>query len=301
MLCDFTAGVEVASFHNLVAPRTRNRPPPPRKNMTELQEDDEDMLSFRVLESGHTHNRFPGETRAQLDLTQLVSFYDTDMFPSLVESRFNQERFFHRPASIEEDGRQRLLQRLDEVLTTPQPSGSGVDWTSLIRVIKHRYADRLEILQYMLNKTANAEQTLREVHVYTQSMLPQYLLNGVSPDNSSSTSVRWASPIFQECASTHTRTARGTLLSKLTYSEHLILNSVDGTLHEICRVLVGIWADGVLKLDLPETTTLQPSAVVADWSSRINGLIRWLDWSEWVKCRPECSFEVRLSSSPWPI
>jgi hypothetical protein len=300
MLCDFTEGVEVASFLKLVAPHIRNRPPPPRKNLTELENDDEGMLSFRVLESGHTHNRFPGETRAQLDLTRLVSFYDIDMFPGLVESRYNQERFFHRPASIEEDGRKRLLQRLDEVLTTPQPPGSGVDWMSLIRVIKHRYADRLEILQYMLNKTENSQQTLRDVHAYTQSMLPQYLVNGVGPDNASSTSVQWASPVFQECASTHTKTVRGTLYPKLTYSERLILSSVDSTLHEICRVLVGLWADGVLKLELPEATALEPGAIVADWSSRINELTRWLDWSEWVKCRPECGFEVRLSSSLRP-
>ncbi|TEB15050.1 hypothetical protein FA13DRAFT_1747761, partial [Coprinellus micaceus] len=230
----------VASFLKLVAPHIRNRPPPPRKNLTELENDDEGMLSFRVLESGHTHNRFPGETRAQLDLTRLVSFYDIDMFPGL-------ERFFHRPASIEEDGRKRLLQRLDE----------------------HRYADRLEILQYMLNKTENSQQTLRD------SMLPQYLVNGVGPDNASSTSVQWAG------ASTHTKTVRGTLYPKLTYSDGLILSSVDSTLHEICRVL----------LELPEATALEPGAIVADWSSRINELTRWLDWSEWVKCRPECGFE----------
>ncbi|TEB15220.1 hypothetical protein FA13DRAFT_849283 [Coprinellus micaceus] len=300
MLCDFTEGVEVASFLKLVAPHIRNRPPPPRKNLTELENDDEGMLSFRVLESGHTHNRFPGETRAQLDLTRLVSFYDIDMFPGLVESRYNQERFFHRPASIEEDGRKRLLQRLDEVLTTPQPPGSGVDWMSLIRVIKHRYADRLEILQYMLNKTENSQQTLRDVHAYTQSMLPQYLVNGVGPDNASSTSVQWASPVFQECASTHTKTVRGTLYPKLTYSERLILSSVDSTLHEICRVLVGLWADGVLKLELPEATALEPGAIVADWSSRINELTRWLDWSEWVKCRPECGFEETCYIPTWP-
>lgn len=295
MLCDFTKNVEVASFLNLVPLRMIEHKPPPTKNATlDDGRDPRYLATYRVIESGHTHNHFPGETRAQLDLTRLISFYDTDMFPSLIEPRFNQERFFHRIESVASEERQRLLQRLDDVLTGREAPSSGVDWSSLIRVVKHRYSDRLEILQYMLNKTENAEKTIRDVHVYTQSMMAPYILNHVRPEESNSTSVEWAAPIFEQCASTHTKTVRTTLHSRMTPSERLILSAVDGVLHEICRVLVGIWADGVAKLELADASKHGGDEVRVVWSSRIDNLIQWLDWDEWVKCKPSCGFEVCL-------
>ncbi|KAJ3504770.1 hypothetical protein NMY22_g17813 [Coprinellus aureogranulatus] len=284
-----------------------SHPPPPHSttepketcqaNTTPLLQED----TAHLPTSGHTHNHFPGETRAQLDLSRLVSFYDIDTFPSLIESRSNQERFFHRVASISSEDRERLLYRLDEVLSSPEVPRSGVDWTSLIRVIKHRYVDRLEVLQYMLNKTKKPEETVQDVHAYVQTMLAPYILNHATPEDSSA-SIEWAAPVFEHCASTHTKTAHKTLQSKLTPSERLILRAVDGVLHEVCRVLVGVWADGVVKVNRGSNNHIDnPIKVVSDWSSRINGLVEWLDWNEWVKCKPSCDFEETCYLPTWPF
>ncbi|KAJ3526210.1 hypothetical protein NMY22_g10259 [Coprinellus aureogranulatus] len=295
MLCDFTKNVEVVSFLNLIPPRLMDGPPlpkmpgptPPDAPPHPGNKSEPRLLGiYRVIESGHTHNHFPGETRAQLELSRLVSFYDIDTFPSLIESRSNQERFFHR---------------IGRSLIFPEVPRSGVDWTSLIRVIKHRYADRLEVLQYMLNKTKKPEETIQDVHAYVQTMLAPYILNSAKPEDSSA-SIEWAAPVFEHCASTHTKTAHTTLRSKLTPSEHLILRAVDGVLHEVCRVLVGVWADGVVKVKRGSKNHIDnPIKVVSDWSSRINGLVEWLDWNEWVKCKPSCEFEETCYLPTWPF
>ncbi|KAJ2934081.1 hypothetical protein H1R20_g2985, partial [Candolleomyces eurysporus] len=307
MLCDFTEGVEVASFLNLVADSPLGRPRSPPKKKSKLApppgETKPYLPTYRALEAGHWHNRFPGETRAQLDLTRFISFYDTEMFPSLVDARYGQERWDHRVEKLGNKGRQQLLNRLDEVLTPGLPkSGSGVDWTTLVRVVVQRYADRLEVMQYLLNRTRSEvgdslEETVKEVHEYAGSMLYPYVLNHVRPNSTSEDTpdLAWAAPVFEQCATAHTKAISTTLRGNLTQSERIILDGVDGVSHEICRIVVGIWAHGVA-LGLDEAGELRnafPSQEVsADWTSRVDKLIRWLDWSIWVKCKPECGFEV---------
>ncbi|KAG8213369.1 hypothetical protein J3R82DRAFT_11860 [Butyriboletus roseoflavus] len=73
MLCDFTSGVRVA-FANLVS----------RRSFAPMKPG---FISFDVFGAGSWHNRFPGETRVQLDLAGLVSFYDTQLAPSLTAIR----------------------------------------------------------------------------------------------------------------------------------------------------------------------------------------------------------------------
>ena len=54
MLCDFSAGVELVSFHHLTARE---------KAIENISE----PLAFRSIEAGSWHNHFPGETRIHLN------------------------------------------------------------------------------------------------------------------------------------------------------------------------------------------------------------------------------------------
>jgi hypothetical protein len=77
----------------------------------------------------------------------------------------------------------------------------------------------------------------------------------------------------------------------------MLLSAVEEINREICRVLVGMWAEGVvagLDAALPvENTTSSIPAVVEHWTIQLSALMKWLDWSVWVKCRPACGFEAR--------
>ena len=82
MLCDFSVGVEVVSFHHLTARESDFG------NVSNL------LKSPPSIEAGSWHNYFPGETRIHLHYAGVVSFYDTALFkfPSLKPLHYNKER-----------------------------------------------------------------------------------------------------------------------------------------------------------------------------------------------------------------
>ncbi|KAF9007437.1 hypothetical protein BDQ17DRAFT_1324035 [Cyathus striatus] len=57
----------------------------------------------------------------------------------------------------------------------------------------------------------------------------------------------------------------------------LLLRSIQMVNAEICRAVVQMWA--------------KFRHVVQKWKEDVGALMKWLDWSVWVKCNPACSFE----------
>ena len=262
------------------------------------------------------HNTFPGETRVILDLTRLISFYDTDLFPSLTDARFGQERWEHRLQGLVAFDFKSLQTRIREVVRQDE-LGSGVDWRTLIHAVVDRYAERLEILQYLLNTTSATEHA-RQIQRQLRTMLIPYILHTSTP-TPDSTNYSWALPVYEHCATTHTRYISSTpsILAKVTKSESLILRSIQEVSKEICRVVVAMWAEGVeLGLDIIPPASISPSSsksglelgstaitgVVGQWQKRTQDLMAWLDWSVWVKCNPACGPEEVLCYLPtWPF
>lgn len=327
MLCDFTAGVDVVSFLNLESngrgpggggPRGPGGPPPggppskdPRDDLPPPPPSTDPSASTdafsEVIHSGSWHNRYPGETRIQLDLARMVSFYDTSLVPSLVPYRFNQERWFHHLEGISDDDISAVMVRLEQAVQTEHGRGSGVDWTTLVHVIVDRFADRLEMVQYLLNSTGSPDsddlRAAKRVQTQLKVMVQPYQLHSVIPPLVPSDEYSWASPIFKLCATTHTSYIGK---NKLTRSEHLILESIDETNREICRVVTRMWAQGVLAGLDDAASPMKlgdspPPDLLPQWKIQISDLMAWLDWSVWVKCRPDCGFEEYCYLPTWPF
>ncbi|KAH6909269.1 hypothetical protein BKA70DRAFT_230712 [Coprinopsis sp. MPI-PUGE-AT-0042] len=292
MLCDFSKGIEPVSFVELNFPSAnRLEQTIIPSNITFLSP------AFRILEAGHWHNHFPGETRAKLDLTRLISLYDPDSFPSLVDTRYGKERWEYRAKEIGEADRDTLMRKLEEMASS-RPGTSGIDWQSIYRVVIHRYADRLELLQYMLQDFPVNSTTLHTVHQYVGSMLSTYILRNVEvPSPQHSTLFGWASPVFERCTTLQTQYIAK--LDTLTSSERLLLRAVQDVLHEICRVTTNIWAEGV-ELEL-EDKTIPVGNILENWRRSIDELVHWLDWSVWVKCKPACGYEETCYLPTWPF
>ena len=302
MLCDFSAGLEVVSFHRLPAKESEPRSPSDPLKSPKL---------FSTIEAGSWHNYFRGETRIHLNYAGVISFYDTTLFPSLKPLRCNKERWDHRLEGISSEDVDTLLKTLGSILDGgwDRPV-SGVDWKTLLRIVVDRYAVRLQILNRLLNPTvldseADPTLTLKKAHNHLSAMLSPYRLYSASPPEIHSTSTlkhSWAIPIFQECSTTHTRyiDSNPPLSQKLTHSEHLLLNSTKSVSKEICRVIVGMWAEGMEhSISKPaEGFARSDSESVLElmkrWKGLTEELIAWLDWSEWVTCRPACGDEVSL-------
>ena len=300
MLCSFTSGVSVVSFLNIAEPRhdTICRP----------------QCMFEIMNAGSWHNRYPGETRIRLDVSSLVSFYDTDLVPSLVSARFGQERWDHRLQNISKEDTTRVTARLRETLTrTVRHASSGIDWMALIHVLVDRYSERLEFTQYLINSTDNADPKslidhANKTQTQLRTMLRPYMLSSLAlpllsksiAEETGTSALNWARPVFKLCATTHIHGLQDNVMAD---SERLLLNAVRETTREICRVVTSMWSSGVLagldehlgggdsELDIEITR-----ALMTKWKQDLDGLMQWLDWNAWVKCRPACGPEVCMRS-----
>ncbi|KAG9314908.1 hypothetical protein JVU11DRAFT_4016 [Chiua virens] len=297
MLCNFTSGVRLASSAKL---RPGGLPP----LMSGL-------VTFETMHAGSWHNYFPGETRIQLDLPRLISFYDTQLVPSLVPIRVGQERWDHRVGNISKYDLSIVKSKLEADLISPPIRSSGIDWQSLLHVLVDRFADRLELTRYLLTfpaaEPADIINFANKTQIQLRTMLAPYLLLPAAPsDPTDEAALDWTVPMYKSCATSHASFTESEL-DGMTESEALILRAVRGTNREICRVLTKMWAAGVYAgidikqntkevLDVVEITRLQST-----WLDDLNGLMGWLDWSVWVKCDPGCSPEEMCFLPTWPF
>ena len=271
--------------------------------MTDVTSSCAGIRVFEAIHSGSWHNHYPGDSRVVLDLTGLISLYDTALAPSLVANRTGLERCDHRVYGISSEDISRVMRRLVEVISRPDTVSSGIDWKTHIHVIVDRYADRLELMQHLLNFSSSDSQKLIQRATLAQAQLrvmltPYLLYSTVVPDTGSPgvDTSHWASPIFRQCATTHTSDMI-TQIPLMTSSERLLLKAVQETTREICRVTTKMWADGVMSgLDTLFVVELdgEPEAarLIDEWRKDIQKLMSWLDWSVWIKCRPACGPEV---------
>jgi hypothetical protein len=257
------------------------------------------------MHSGSWHNRYPGDSRIVLDLTGLISLYDTALAPSLISVRAGLQRLEHRVLGISSEDISRVMRRVTEIASRPDPAGSGTDWKALIHVIVDRYADRLELTKYLLNITSSDPRELLQRAKLAQTqlrvMVTPYLLHPTVVPSAGTSGVdasQWSFPIFRLCATTHTSHITS-LVPLMTSSERLLLKAVEDTMREICRVTTKMWADGVMGgLDsvIPVERNGEPGVtqIMNNWRKDINNLMSWLDWSVWIKCRPACGPEVEF-------
>ncbi|KAF7290565.1 J domain-containing protein [Mycena indigotica] len=249
MLCDFSNRVQTVSLSAIQYEEMFPHP------------------AYSFMHSSEWHDHFPGEIRVQLDLTRVVSMYDTELVPSLVSQRSGQKRRDHRVLGISQEDIANVRARLSEKST----SGSGIDWRALFKVIRDRHTKRLQVLQRTLHQERedSAERAFRII----LNMITPYILDSATPRKDRN----WASHVYELCSTTHTAFAASQ--TSLTPSERLMLKAAQETTREICRTLVGIWAE--------ETASLA-SSNISKWRYEVDRLVAWLDWDDWVTCEPAC-------------
>ncbi|KAJ7583644.1 hypothetical protein C8J56DRAFT_214620 [Mycena floridula] len=305
MLCDFTQGVEVVSFEHLVPVS----PPKdaPQSSCNQATSGEPLRQGPEVIFAGSLHSHYPGERRLRLDYSKFLSFYDTSLAPSLVETRYGKHRLQHRIQGISDEDTAAIMTRLDSILMLDTEASSGIDWETLLRVISDRYAERLELLAHVLNSTSSdsvADLQLRAKKAQTllHVVLQPYMLHSLTPRSRHEDPTNsWANPMFRMCSTIHTKSIDPALL---TLSERLLLDAVSQTTREICRVLVNIWVDGV-RAGLDSVVKLASDSCnseefVSKWYEEVTTLMQWLDWSVWLKCKPACDAESICHLPTWP-
>ncbi|KAJ6480551.1 hypothetical protein C8R47DRAFT_1322488 [Mycena vitilis] len=321
MLCDFSRGIKLLAADYLAAWTEAYRPPQLFNNADRNEDPNsspqppfqaDKLKKMQIVSASSWHNHYPGETRVLLDLAHSVSFYDTNLASSLVAYRIGKERWDHRAYEISSADLAAVKTRLREVLGSEIERGSGIDWQTLYRVVVDRYADRLETLQHLLDTTTAGNLRERAPIIQTQlrAIITPYILYNARPTLPATMvpNYAWVQPVWYACATKHTAYIHksATLRSRLTSSEHLLLDAVDGTNREICRVLVRMWAAGVHAgidplLSHEGYSTLSHLSLIESWRADTQALMVWLDWSVWVKCRPACPVEEMCYLPTWPF
>ncbi|KAJ7798082.1 hypothetical protein B0H14DRAFT_3492896 [Mycena olivaceomarginata] len=251
MLCDFSQRVELLSAdylatwtfepsrlsHRLCKNSCSDSPSDNWLSSPQNSSEVFDILSFEIVHAGSWHNRYPGEIRVALDLTELISFYDTGLIPSLISRRQGKERWDHRVNGISAEDLAAVRAPLEVALALPSSTGSGVDWRTLYRVVVDRYADRLEMLGHLLNTTTpeNLDERAALMQTQLRLMLTLHILHTAQPTMPTS------SNSIPGGAVTHGHVF-ASLNSHLTPSERLLLTAFDETNREICCVVVRMWA-----------------------------------------------------------
>ncbi|KAF5379670.1 hypothetical protein D9615_005756 [Tricholomella constricta] len=260
--------------------------------------DDTGRLMTTVLEAGSWHNHYPGDSRIELDLSRLVSFYGSALISSLIPLRRGQQRHEHRLQGISSNDVQALRKTVSDGLTR-KGGGSGINWKSFLRVITVRYADRLELIHHLLNFTEVEQSsrgpldTAKLVQQQLRITLTPYIINTAAPPpsiNSQGESSSHSSivPVFKHCATTHSDSTRSLLPFDVIRAATLgsFVEGLDSFINPSSAVV-------------PSPTRME--SLLHKWRAEITGLINWLDWSIWIKCRPACGFEEMCYLPTWPF
>ncbi|KAF7313115.1 hypothetical protein MKEN_00997400 [Mycena kentingensis (nom. inval.)] len=338
MLCNFHDGVDLVSADFLAAWWHRAVIPPlapaiwdprlPRRAIPAIHNDDQrpprpvpppriqliaSLLSFETLRAGSWHNHFPGDSRIVLDYTRLVTFYDADLAPSLVDARFTAERWAYRAAGASVMDTARVRERIEAALLAG-PGEALIDWRALYRTVVERWAERLDSLGYLLRReNASSHDGASLIQRHLRVMLTPYALHSAQPPiETASTRGKWAAPIWHLCGTRLTAYIHDTpsIRSSLTNSESTLLRALDETNREICRRVVRMWSRGVeagadmlIGPGADDMTVIAPAeleTLVRVWRVEAAALVDWLDWSVWVRCMPACGPEEFCYLPTWP-
>jgi len=254
-------------------------------------------MVFEVIHSGSWQNNRGGEMRFRLDFSRFITFFDPKL-KSLVEQRRGQRREKYRVKGILMSDLDSIRSTIDLAYSDWDTTGSGVDWGGMIRGIQDRYAQRLELINDLLQHGGGVVEVATRVREQILTLLTPYVSFGAYEGD-----VRgrrgFMGPIARRCSTTLTEWIGSRLDASMTSSEHLIKASINDVQHEICRVISEIWIDAFA---IEEETDLRKfSRLVGEWRVEIRKLMEWLDWPMWVRCSPRCDEPREMCYLPmWP-
>ena len=254
-------------------------------------------MVFEVIHSGSWQNHRGGEMRFRLDFSRFITFFDPNL-KSLVEQRRGQTREQYRAKGISIPDLESIRSAIDLAYSDWSATGSGVDWGSMIRIIQDRYAQRLELMDDLLQRGGDVVEVAIRVREQILTLLTPYISFGAYDDDVRGGRSR-AGLVAHHCSTTLTKWIASRLDTSMTPSERLIKASIEEVQREICRVISEIWIDAFA---IEEESDLRKlSGLVGEWKAEVRKLMDWLGWPMWVRCSPRCEKPREMCYLPmWP-
>ncbi|KZP03670.1 hypothetical protein FIBSPDRAFT_844726 [Athelia psychrophila] len=283
-----------------------------------------------------THRAFSPQPRIALDYSKLVTFYHPRLTSLALGRAGNGSDItmrMHRVLTDISDGdAASVAAELDDVLSRDDSgSGSGMDWGAAARGVVEHWALRLMQLQHGLNEAitapdANVTQVALDVRLLTYMPLSPYMALGSAPNASGSalffgkgtgTTLRAEELLELELESAFDRcmySATGFASSRtFTPQETLLQSSIAAVLERVCFDVGVIFSESY---DASASASLHPclsdeddsrsrdislTIAIEGWETRMNALVAWLDWTEWLRCDKACGWDSVCAMPLWPI
>ncbi|OAV90994.1 hypothetical protein PTTG_06537 [Puccinia triticina 1-1 BBBD Race 1] len=321
--CDFAKGIQLLGMINATDPYYEHQWDSEVQTTTSLGRDQSATSDppvpdppfyararWNYARSGEREFFAPGEVPVILDPMGFVSFYDG--LESLdakrrAEGTSEGPRSRHRLYGISADDTQTVQARLAEVLARKnaenwQMDSDRLDWRALVLTIVQRYSHPIVELRYVLDRhDLNATEQAIEVRGLAYDILMPSLdfahWHSPEPD--------WLSEGIRKCATAYT--SAPLLPSDLNHSIQLIIGAIEGTLSRICTTIYSLFSQ-TIKLSLPVKPTYtfnstlenEARAKIPEWRGEIEGLQKWLGWSNWADCDPRCKTNEICMPPMWP-
>lgn len=258
-----------------------------------------------------THRARTAQPHMTLDYSGMISFYNPRL-ESLVESRAGKRMKDHRVwTDISEVDALSALSELDDVLSR-EDKGTGLDWGSVAQDIIEHWGDRLIQLQGLLKNASlttisDFTEVINATRLLSLTPLNPYMspgshINGTGWDlffgSSLPPSPAYSSTAFHRCLLSSTDfLSQPNIRIHITPQEALLRTSIEAVLHRLCLDIGDIFAESYELALVPVPDSGDMKAKVTEWKNRIDALLEWLEWSDFIRCTEICEWDVGDISS----
>ncbi|KAJ7184230.1 hypothetical protein C8R46DRAFT_1063352 [Mycena filopes] len=258
-----------------------------------------------------SHRSFTPQPHLTLSYADMVTYYHPRL-TSLVADRVGRSMYSHRLVNISAQDAQSIVQEVDHVLARRAAGdhGSGFDWETTARSIVEYWGDRISHMHaYLVNASdpdANVTASLPAIRTLSYTLLNPYMQPGLTP-NASGWDLFFGLPsaVLLSFGANITALERCTYQStgflatlRTTPQEALLQNSIESVLGRLCNEFGVIFAQSS---DLVETGSDEHRAFIQQWTRNVEDLMKWLDWTVWLRCENVCPLDHVCSTPLWPI
>ncbi|KAH9951457.1 hypothetical protein B0H21DRAFT_705704 [Amylocystis lapponica] len=265
------------------------------------------------------HRSLTPQAHVKLDYSSIVSFYNPRL-RSLMDAREGQRMRTHRVwPNISKADADSVADELEDVLQR-RGHGSGMDWVALARGIVEEWGGRVvQMREFLWNATnaldektpVNMTETLAAVRRLAYSPLNPYMDTSAA-SNASAWDVFFDphhspllhTPHFANTSALHRCmfSATGVLIHNnhihTTPQEVLLQGSIETVLARLCTDFGAIFAESMDVADVPEDEDMV--TFLQQWEVRMQTLMEWLDWTEWLRCDEICPWDSVCVMNMWP-
>ncbi|EMD40586.1 hypothetical protein CERSUDRAFT_121303 [Gelatoporia subvermispora B] len=261
------------------------------------------------------HRSVVPQPQVQLDYSAFVSFYHPRL-QSLVSARQGQTMRQHRIwPNISDSDAKSVVQEVRSVLLRSDSANFGfrLDWGDMATMIIDKWADRiLQLHVFLDNATSvleaggnvNLTETLLAIRRLTYSPLNIYIdTTAVSsyPSKSPNMTLKhyWDSSSYHRCVFSATVLLLSNPTIPQTPQETLLRASVEAVQSRICLEYGAIFTESMDTKNAPDQPALM--VLLYKWRTRLNNLMGWLDWPDWLRCDDLCPSDSVCVMPLWPL